>query len=70
MVNINFGVCSICWYAICMMCSTSLKNIMKQLSILQMRNFSSVLESLFIVHDNNELPLGSFEIWGPLIILH
>ena len=66
MVNINLGVCSICWYAICMMYSTSLKNIMKQLSILQRRNFSSVLESLFIVHDNNEPPLGN---WHPTPVL-
>lgn len=55
-----------------MMYYNSLKSIMKQLSVLQMRNVSSKFLSLsdFIAHDNDELLLDSFEIWGLLIILH
>lgn len=50
----------------------SLKSIMKQLFMLQMRNVSSKFLSLsdFIARDNDELLLDSFETWGLLIILH
>lgn len=55
-----------------MMYYNSLKSIMKQLFMLQMRNVSSKFLSLsdFIARDNDELLLDSFETWGLLIILH